>query len=125
MGLQHLPKDLEPTLTQCAQGAMRDSFPDGADRCSRLLPKDKKSQLGSDQRKVDAISEQLVAVSTQVDFVDLAGLITHRSGSRYALGGFGGGFKESDRSRFLREGAGQAFLPRQEENQRGCYRDAC
>jgi hypothetical protein len=39
--------------------------------------------------KVDAISEQLVAVSAQVDFVDLAGLITHRSGSRYALEALG------------------------------------
>jgi hypothetical protein len=34
---------------------------------------------------VDAISEQFVAVSAQVDFVDLAGLITHSSGSRNAL----------------------------------------
>ena len=79
---------------------------------------------------VDAISEQFVAVSAQVDFVDLAGLITHWSGS---LAGAvpethwrrRGCCKENDRSPFLPEGEGRVFLPRQEENQRGCYRDAC
>jgi hypothetical protein len=54
----------------------------------------------------------------------MAGLITHRSGSATHWRPWGR-CKESDRSRFLLEGAGRFFLPRQEENQRGCYQGTC
>ena len=87
VGLQHLPKDLEPTLTQCAQGACVTLSPTALIAVVGCCPRTRRSaEIGP---KVDAISEQLVAVSAQVDFVDLAGLITHRSGSRYALEALG------------------------------------
>jgi hypothetical protein len=42
---------------------MRDSLPDGADRCIRLLARPRRSaEIGP---KVDAISAQLVAVSAR------------------------------------------------------------
>ena len=123
VGLQHFPKDFEPTLTQSAQGACVTFSPTALFAIIGCCPRTGRStQVGP---KVDAIAKQLVAVTAQVDPVDLAGLIAHRSGSRYALEAFRVAVKRAIGADFAKKPEGRAFLPRQEENRRGCYRGAC